>query len=244
MCITRLLNKFIKTTFIFKIYKKMKVHKHCINKFLSASDIVFDIGAHIGDKSKFFIKRGIKVIMVEPLPLCLEELHKRYSNNSQVIIVAKGVSNKIGSAKLRLNNKNPVLSTFESYWTTGRFKDEKWEKILKVKTTTLDALILKYGDPKYIKIDVEGHELQVLKGLTKKSGIISFEFVEEFFDQALKCINYLQSIGYKEFNLSLGDNNNFYSEWKKKNLLLKQLKNFIKNKLINKEKIWGDIYCR
>jgi FkbM family methyltransferase len=239
-----LLKKIIRSTFLYKIYKNYRIFKHSVSRFLSAGDIVFDIGAHTGDKSEFFLKKGLKVIMVEPQPLCLEFLYKKFSNNPLAIIVGKGVSDKIGSLQLKINDKNPVLSTFASNWNAGRFKDEEWNRMLEVNTTTLDALILDYGNPKYIKIDVEGHEFSVIKGLTKKSGIVSFEFVEEFFYEAEKCISYLQSIGYKAFNFSLYEESKFYLEWADSHSFIKILNNLIKEKSNNSKKIWGDIYSR
>ena len=41
--------------------------------------------------------------------------------------------------------------------------------------TTLDSLIEKYGAPSYIKIDVEGYELEVIKGLSTSVQLISVE---------------------------------------------------------------------
>jgi hypothetical protein len=80
-----------------------------------------------------------------------------------------------------------------------------WYEPLKLKSTSLDSLILKYGEPDFIKIDVEGYELEVLKGLTKKSKEICFEWAEEQYDNINKIIRHLQSLGYSEFGYIMGD---------------------------------------
>ena len=57
--------------------------------------------------------------------------------------------------EMSINSKQPVISTLAEHWKTGRFSDSKWDKKIIVDITTLDELIKKFGDPKYIKIDVE-----------------------------------------------------------------------------------------
>ena len=76
---------------------------------------------------------------------------------------------------------------------------------IKIKSTSLDNLIKIYGNPDIIKIDVEGYELEVLKGLTKKSNEICFEWAEEQYDNINKTIKHLQTLGYSEFGYIIGD---------------------------------------
>jgi FkbM family methyltransferase len=240
-----LIKNFFKSSFLYKIFKNFKIYKHSVGEFIFHGDLVFDIGAHTGDNSLFFLhKKKCRVVMVEPQPSCLKILHQFFANNKLVTIVSKGMTYKKGSLKLKINTKNPVLSTFSNHWNLGRFKSEKWNQTLVVPTTTLDDLIVKYGSPKYIKIDVEGYELSVLKGLTKKSGIISFEFTEEFFDQMKKCINYLSSLGYKEFNFSVGRETHFYTNWNTGISIVKKIKSIIKKKSVCPNELWGDVYCK
>ena len=51
----------------------------------------------------------------------------------------------------------------------------EFDKKVEVETTTLEELIRSYGRPFYIKIDVEGHEASVLKGLQSVVPFVSFE---------------------------------------------------------------------
>ena len=106
--------------------------------------------------------------------------------------------------------------------------------------TTLDDLIKIYGVPKYIKIDVEGFELDVLLGLSQKAGIISFEFTSEFLDQTINCLNHLKKIGYQEYNFSIGERRKFYTHWSNTEDLIQELR----NEITNDKLLWGDVYCR
>jgi len=62
-------------------------------------------------------------------------------------------------------------------------------------------MIERYGMPDLIKIDVEGYELTVLKGLTQKANDICWELHEEEDDTLFKSLEHLQSIGYTQFGV-------------------------------------------
>ena len=226
--------------FFFKKYFLIKKYKlHNIFKLINKEDIVFDIGAHTGEKSKNLIEICSKIILVEPQPECIKILRKKFSNIPKVLILPYGLSSKKENLQLKINSSNPLISTFSSHWNKGRFSNSKWDQVINVNTTTLDQLISDYGHPKFIKIDVEGFELEVLKGLSQKTGIISFEFTSEFIEDATKCLVYLNKLGYKKFNYSEGESRKFSFEWVSMDKILIE----IKNKIKIDSYLWGDIYA-
>ncbi len=224
-----------------KFLKKFKRKKnHEILKLINEGDLYFDIGAHLGEKSKPFIEKKIRTIMVEPLPLCVKNLKQLYSKNPIVKIIPKGLGSKNTKKTLSINKQMPTISTFAKHWKSGRFSNLKWTGKTQIKITTLDNLIKKFGNPQYIKIDVEGYEFSVLKGLTKKSGIISFEITSEFFSEAIKCLNYLKNLSYNSFTFSIGEKKKFFCDWSDhKNII-----NLIKKEIKKDKLFWADIYCK
>ena len=221
------------------IFKK-KIKYHDIKNFLNKGDLIFDVGAHFADKSKELIKNKINVVMIEPQPKCLAELKRLYSENPFVTIVPKGLGRSKQKLEMSISSKQPVISTFAEHWKTGRFLDSTWDEKIEVDITTLDELIKKFGSPKYIKIDVEGFEHEVILGLTKKSGIISFEFTSEFIEDAFKSLDYLILLGYSGFNYSLGEQRKFFTQWTTADSIKEDIKNNIKNDNL----MWGDLYCK
>ena len=225
-------------SFIKSYFKKKKSHD--VLKLLNPGDLFFDIGAHLGEKSKKLLDKNLKIVMLEPLPQCVKQLKEKFKNNKNIEILEKAVGRTMGNMTLEVNSKMPTISTMAKHWKNGRFSNQKWDQIISVEVTTLDHLIKIYGLPNYIKIDVEGFELDVLLGLSQKAGIISFEFTSEFLDQSIKCLSHLKKIGYSEFNLSIGESRKFFFEWSNADNLILNLTNEIKkNKLL-----WGDIYCK
>jgi hypothetical protein len=74
-----------------------------------------------------------------------------------------------------------------------------------VPVTTLDALIAEHGMPDFVKIDVEGHELEALRGLSSAVPALSFEFTTIQRRVTLACIERLGALGRYAFNASLGE---------------------------------------
>ena len=59
---------------IYSLLFKKRIKYHDVSKFLNENDLFFDIGAHLGDKSKELIKNKINFVLVEPQPECLKVL--------------------------------------------------------------------------------------------------------------------------------------------------------------------------
>ena len=77
-----------------------------------------------------------------------------------------------------------------------------WEGTLTVPLITLDALIATHGVPDFFKIDVEGYELEVLKGLGQPIPLVSLEYTHGRLQLTLDCISRLTELGEYVFNLS------------------------------------------
>ncbi len=84
-----------------------------------------------------------------------------------------------------------------------------WDDAVTVPVTTLDALIAQHGLPAFCKIDVEGFELAVLRGLSQPIPALSFEVVlaggAEALADAVACLDWLCELGAYRFNWSPGE---------------------------------------
>ncbi len=212
---------------------------HFYSQFIVEGDLCFDIGAHKGNRSEIFSKLGAKVVAVEPQEYYAEYLREKFKTDKNVIVVNKGVSDKEGELPLFICEMDTTLSTFSTKWKVGRFSGHKWNKCKIVKVTTIDDLIKKYGLPKFCKIDVEGFEQQVIKGITSHIPFLSFEFTKENINDTKFCMEHLQSLGYISFNFSLGEEMNMmFKDWISAEDLLRNFS------LIKDNFLWGDIYAR
>lgn len=181
----------------------------------SSNKLVYDIGANKGNKVKSFLKMGFRVIAIEPEKKALSTLYWRFSRNKNVTIVEQGVSDKEGTSDIHITDSRSGLNTLSDKWvnTLETGKDNRWQKKHSFKdsytitVTTLDHLFALYGDPYFIKIDVEGYENRVIKGMHKLPAFVSFETnLPEFLQETMECIRHLTKLSDKiVFNYSLAD---------------------------------------
>lgn len=210
-------------------------------QFVRKGDLCFDVGANLGNRTEIFVELGAKVVAVEPQELCMRTLREKFGAHPQVTLVKKGLAEKDGAAEMMISEIH-MLSTFSTSWVekvreSGRFGENQWKKTETVELTTLDHLIREHGEPAFVKIDVEGFELEVVKGLTKPVPSVSLEFASESLDLTIECIQHLAKLGMKQFTYSLAETMKLHA-WMPAEELVRTLK------AIPDRDLWGDIYVK
>lgn len=179
--------------------------------FVRPGDLVFDIGANVGDYTAAFLGLGARVVAVEPDEQALGELRARFERDDRVTIVPSGVSDSEGTTQLFVSTEGGTpLSTMSEEWISaaqesGRFSHFDWKPAGLVEVTTLDSLIGRFGLPAFVKIDVEGFELQVVRGLSRSVAAVSLEFHPEYREQAVESLGRLADLDAAEFMYVPGD---------------------------------------
>jgi FkbM family methyltransferase len=174
-------------------------------------DLVFDIGAHVGDRVLAFRRLGCRVVALEPQPALAFTLRRLYGRNPGVSIVQAAVSDEPGSLRLRINTRNPTVSTASSAFVDAAqagavgWGGQVWDEDIHIDAVTLDGLIARYGLPSFVKIDVEGLEDRVLAGLSHPVPALSFEFTTHQRDVALNALRLARAKGFAVFNACLGE---------------------------------------
>jgi FkbM family methyltransferase len=179
-------------------------------QFVHQGDLVFDVGAHVGDRIGAFRRLGAKVVAVEPQPALALTLSAIYGRDRQVMIERKAVGRAAGEITMQINIDNPTVTTASDAFVKAAdgaagWEGQHWGKSIVVPMTTLDALITAHGRPAFIKIDVEGFEEEALAGLTQPVKALSFEFTTIQRDIAKACIERCAALGYSRFNAALGE---------------------------------------
>jgi FkbM family methyltransferase len=184
--------------------------------------LIFDIGANVGNKTNEYLLVSDKVVAFEANPFLVSHLMEKFKNNPKVVVDNRGISDKKEIKVFKIAN-NSGLSTFSEDWINkSRFsnKDIRWDIHFNVQTTTMDSIIEEYGTPDFIKIDVEGYELEVLLGLSSllENTILSFEWAEEEYKKINKTIEHVKSLGYTQFGFTYEDDTSFgenikWSSW-------------------------------
>jgi FkbM family methyltransferase len=178
--------------------------------------LVFDIGCNRGEYTLSWLQRDPKcrVICVDANPAFQTLYQQVVQQQNRITFINKLVtSNLQGKKDFFIDHRQTGISTAsQEFMRDSRFtKGSKnlppnsggWFPIpVKVETTTLDELIDQHGHPDIVKIDVEGHEYEVVAGLSQKVGMVHFEWHEEMFADAEKAVQHLISLGYTQFHIS------------------------------------------
>lgn len=187
-------------------------------RFVQPGDLVFDVGAHVGDRTAAFRRLKARVVAVEPQPALVFTLKWLYGRDRDVAIEARAVGRTAGTVAMRINVDNPTVSTASPDFVRAAagadgWEGQVWEKSIQVPMTTLDALIATHGRPAFIKIDVEGFEEEVLAGLTQPVCALSFEFTTIQRQVAQACLARCVALGFSRFNAAIGESQEL-GEWR------------------------------
>ncbi len=167
-------------------------------------DLVFDVGANRGDKAAVFVALGARVLAVEPDADTAATLRRRFAAEPRVQVVEAGVGATTGEMLFH-PSPHSTRSTFavDRMRQLGDGHSVGWGTGIRVPVTTLDTLIATHGVPRFCKIDVEGYEPEVLRGLSRPIPALSFEFHGELLDDASVCLEMLARLGMTRFNVVL-----------------------------------------
>lgn len=188
-------------------------------KGLRSGELIFDVGANEGFKADLFLRMGARVVAIEPdetnQSILRESFVKLRFTRKPLEIVGKAVSDKVATETMWIDGPGSAVNTLSPKWATAlkenkaRHQYKHWgldfAKSKTVETTTLEMLIASYGTPIFIKIDVEGHELGVIRGLQRPVPYLSFEVnLPDFRSEGLQCVELLKGLAVNgKFNYAV-----------------------------------------
>jgi len=182
-------------------------------RFVPVDGLAFDVGAHAGNRVAAFRQLGARVVALEPQVDFLRLLQRRFDSDPLVTLLPQALGRAPGQARMMASPRTPTVATLSTDFVqragaAPSFRGVHWQPGPLVDVTTLDVLIAAHGLPDFVKIDVEGFELEVLRGLSQPVAAVSFEFLPAVRDVALGCIDRLEILageGRYRYAVSLGE---------------------------------------
>jgi FkbM family methyltransferase len=133
--------------------------------------VIFDIGANIGEYSTIILNKSnnidIDLHLFEPTQSCFKVLVENFSGKSNIKLNNFGVSNEnVNSIIYYDNEKSGLASLYQRNLDSYNIELNKQEAI---QLKRLDNYIENNNIPhiNFIKIDIEGHELNAFEGFGK-----------------------------------------------------------------------------
>lgn len=215
------------------------------NEIIKIGDLVFDVGLNTGDKSNEFLNLGAKVVGFEPQIQCYNYAMNRLGDNGNFSAENIALDKSVGVGKIFISNAHTISSMSQEFITESskeRFSEYRWDEGIDINTDTLDNMISKYGTPKFIKIDVEGYEINVLGGLSKPIEYISIEFTPEICSKTLDCIEYVNNLNENKtlYNYRYRNDVEFkYNNW----ITREEMEDYLKS-ITDYKFEFGDVYMK
>jgi FkbM family methyltransferase len=141
-------------------------HKVMLERIVKPGMRIFDIGGNIGyyPLMELSLLGGTgQMIVIEPLPqnVALLERNLRLNNYSDVVVIEAAMSN-VSTEKTFHLSKHSNLGTFHP---EGSVTELLSGSTLDVKTLTVPMLAQRFGPPDLLRMDIEGHEVEVFESM-------------------------------------------------------------------------------
>jgi FkbM family methyltransferase len=188
-------------------------------QFIGSGDLAFDVGAHVGNHARCFAGLGARVVAIEPQPAFAAWLRLLFRARPKVTVLECALAATPATVELYPSPRTPTVATVSPRWieavrASPRFDRVHWASGVRVPATTLDALIARHGPPRFCKIDVEGYEAEVLRGLSQPIPALSFEYLPAAGDVARRAAGLLATLGPYRFNPTIGERRHFvWRQW-------------------------------
>jgi FkbM family methyltransferase len=228
--------------------------RECLPVFaqlIRKGDLVFDIGANVGRKAWIFRQLGARVIAVDPLyawkAKYVPEFYWKLGQDRDIVTEPYAVTDR-PEVEISINRFMPYISSIDKPWMTESahgaadqpyYRPTSLEKRA-VKGITLDALIKVYGYPRFIKVDVEGHEDTAIRTLSHPVYALNMEFHHDWIPHA--AIAHLNGLAAYEWNYVLNNTGVFVlPAWRDSGTVLAYMAEHL---TVSGDDSWGDLYAR
>jgi FkbM family methyltransferase len=160
--------------------------------------LIYDIGLHIGQDTEFYLKKGFRVLAVDANPIMVENAAKKFADflaSGQLILLNVGIVESATEEYLTFF-VNDRCSEWSSFIPGIAGRDGGPIRGVQVHCTTIENLVKEYGEPYYVKIDIEGYDHIALSSMKNSGARPRFVSVE---NGNMGMVDVLLEMGFNSF---------------------------------------------
>lgn len=166
------------------------------------SDLIYDIGMHVGDDTDFYLRKGFRVVAIEANPELAAKAAERFAGaiaESRLSVLNVAVAGYNGLIELLITPEKDDWSTVVPEVAKKKEAESGASfTAIEVGAIRFEPILARFGVPYYMKLDIEGaerHCLEALAGFSARPKFISIEL------GALNALDSLSSLGYSQFKI-------------------------------------------
>jgi FkbM family methyltransferase len=166
--------------------------------------LVYDFGMNIAEDTEYYLERGFRVVAVEADPVMCAKAEERFRAqvaNGSLVVVNKAIGRERG--KFRFH----ICDTLSAWSTASDEMRDLWTAqgatfhTIDVDFVDASELIAEFGEPYYVKIDIEGHDQICLDQMYDAAVRPTWVSLELDVKRSRRALATLQKMGYDRFTL-------------------------------------------
>jgi FkbM family methyltransferase len=170
--------------------------------------LIYDVGAHKGEDTEFYLKKGFQVVAIEAVPefcVLLEQRFAKSLRDGQLKILNIAVSQRAGSTDFYINENISIWGTANLDWVErNKSLGAGQTRKISVETRPLVDVFNEYGVPRYCKIDIEGNDVDALRSLVSSNDLppyISIESEKRDWGRLMNEFLAFRELGYSRYKI-------------------------------------------
>ena len=170
--------------------------------------LIYDVGAHKGEDTEFYLKKGFRVVAIEAMPEFCESISNRFSEyvkSGALSVVNLAVSNSPGDISFYVDDRVSEWGTTNQDWSErNKNFGAGVGRRLTIRAAKLADILKEHGIPRYCKIDIEGNDLEALASLENLSELPQFVSIESdktSWEKLIEEFKTFEKLGYRKYRI-------------------------------------------
>lgn len=172
-----------------------------------STDLIFDVGMHVGKDTDFYLRKGFDVIAVEANPELVRQGEQRHATDieaGRLVIEPVAIADREGTISFYINQEKDDWGTTSLEFAERNERLGTENRVTDVPALPFERLLEKHGVPYYLKIDIEGADMLCLSALhhvQQRPRFVSIEMELTGFADGFESIAELWALGYRRFKI-------------------------------------------